>query len=755
MLKKLFGSRAWVQQACGRHPLFAITFAVVGSVAGASFELRWGIFSAILFGFIGGLIGNRRLALASVVLGGIAIAGLMWRIDSRNAAEANLLHSASGTLTGKVLADAKGETFWAAPVRVISGAAGGTKVWWKSGGEPPVAGAIITGRGSFQPLPVPRNPGEFDQAAWLRGQGMAVVFQVAATDCSITTGRFAALVAQIRRGFRTAVTAGLADDSQQARVIRAIVLGELPHDSEVLIAAFRNSGTLHAFSVSGLHVAMVGTIGWWLLRLLGVPRRWAVPLLLPLVFGYSWLTGNSPPAVRSAWMAAVFLSAFVCRRRPDLLNALGGVALVALVWDGRLLFQPGVQLSYGVVAAIALGSGWTSRAFTKIAQPELYLPRSQWSRWQLGWLGFRRKIAQSLGVSLAAGIGSTPLTAFHFGLVTPIALVAGLVLIPLVFVLLSMALGAALVFPVAPSLTRWVNTANAKIADVCVLTAEGFSAIPAGHFQLRAANQPSLLVYDLDRGAAAACFDGGSAAASVLIDCGDPFSFKHRIVPSLRRLGLAPDSVILSHPDGGHLGGGAAVWEAFPIQQALLPVARSRSPALRAWAQAAPLAGIRVMQAKDLRWLPLPAGARLEILQVPDPFGQNVIADERVVIFRLHWQGWKILLTSDAGQAAEQKLLDSHQDLRADLIIAGHHRSDLSLSDPFLAAVNPQAILASNAAFPISERLSPRRTAYWKSRAIQLVDPVQTGGVTVTIDPQGQLCLAGFVDHSCLILNHR
>ena len=92
------------------------------------------------------------------------------------------------------------------------------------------------------------------------------------------------------------------------------MIGEQPPDADALISEFRNSGTLQVFSVSGLHVAMVGSIGWLILGWLGVPRRWAVVILLPLVFGYSWITGNSAPAVRSAWMAAVFLGAFVFRK---------------------------------------------------------------------------------------------------------------------------------------------------------------------------------------------------------------------------------------------------------------------------------------------------------------------------------------------------------------------------------------------------------------------------------------------------------
>jgi len=733
-----------------KHPLFVMAMVTVACVAAADLHAGWGVAVGVLLGGTGFLLKGWKHGLAWLICGWIAVGGYVWRNEFRQSAEQSLLAAAGGEMRGKVLADGKGSRFWAAPVRLESGA----KVWWQGRGETPVAGAEVQGRGNFMPLPLPRNPGEFDQAAWLRGLGVAVVFEATLSDTQVKTGDLARWGAAIRKSFRTAVTAGLAEESEQARVIRAIVIGEQPQDSEVLVAAFRNSGTLHAFSVSGLHVAMVGSIGWLILRLLGVPRRWAVVVLLPLIFGYSWLTGNSAPAVRSAWMAAVFLGAFVFRRKPDLLNALGAVLLAAMLFDGRLLFQPGVQLSYGVVAAISVGTAWAVRMFSWMAKPELYLPLAMMNRWQTWWLNFRRNLAQSLGVSVAAGIGSTPLTAYHFGLVTPVSVLAGIVLIPLVFVLLCAALLSVALYPVSQPLAKLVTRANATVADGCVLTAKGFSAIPGGHFQLRQNNQPFLVVFDYERGAGAACFSGGKDGA-VLLDCADPYSFKHRVVPSLRRLGVTPDSVVLSHPDGGHLGGGAAVWEAFPIKQVLLPVERSRSPAFRSWLNDAPKAGIKTLQAGKIPSLPMPDGARLEILHSPEPRSQSAQADERVAIFRLHWRGWKILLTSDAGVAAEMDLLDSGKDLTADLIIAGHHRGDLALTDRFLDAVAPKAILASNSPFPIAEQLDPRRVSYWRSRGIQVIDQAKSGGVTLTINESGALHLEGFADKSRLILQPR
>ncbi|MEX1115572.1 MAG: ComEC/Rec2 family competence protein [Akkermansiaceae bacterium] len=751
MLNDRFGPGGWIADFEGRHPLFIAALVASSCVAIAAQHPVAGFLVASLWAVAGFFLRSWRHGLAWWFCGSLAVGVFTWRNESRASAEQSLIQSPGGPLQGRVLSDAKGNRYWSAPVTLIAGPHEGAKVWWQGRGETPVAGAIVSSRGNFAELPLPRNPGEFDQAAWLRSLGVAAVFDASRSHGVVETGGIARLGSKIRQSFRAAVTAGLEVDSQQARVIRAIVIGEQPPDSEVLVAAFRNSGTLHAFSVSGLHVAMVGSIGWLILRFLGVPRRWAVLGLLPLIFGYSWITGNSPPAVRSAWMAAVFLGAFVFRRRPDLLNALGAVLLAAMLWDGRLLFQAGVQLSYGVVAAIAIGTAWASRVFTWLAKPELYLPLTQMSRWQLFSLRLRRNIAQSLGVSLAAGIGSTPLTAFHFGLVTPISVFAGIVLVPIVFVLLCAALLAAALYPLAPPLSRLVTHANAKVADVCVFAAQGFAAIPGGHFQLRGSQQPFLLVYELEYGAATACFSAGNHAA-VLIDCADPYSFKRRIVPSLRRLGITPDSVVLSHPDGGHLGGGAPVWDAFPIRQALLPVDRSRSPAFRSWIDSAPQAGVKLIHAAQVSELPMPDGARLEILHTPNPLARDALADERVAIFRLHWRGWKILFTSDAGIATELELLATQKDLTADLIIAGRHRTDLSLSDAFLDAVNPRAILASNAAFPVEERLNPRRVAYWKSRQIQVIDPSKTGGVTLTIDESGALRLQGFADGSTVVL---
>jgi ComEC/Rec2-related protein len=748
---------AWLAAFHGRHPLFVAALVTVACVLAAQAGPWWGGGVVIACALCGAACGMRGAALAWFGCGFIAVAVFIMRDATRQQAESALASIASGSMVrGRVLEDAKGnDRYWAAPVKLLGEPAHGVKVMWEGRGEPPVAGARVRAKGDFRSLPEPRNPGEFDRAAWLRRQGVAAVFSsVRGQAVDVEIPAMAAQAAKIRSGFRHSVTAGLADDARQAQIIRAVVIGEHPPDEPHLIDAFRLSGTLHVFSVSGLHVAMVGGIGWMALGFAGVPRRWALPALIALVFTYAWVTGNSAPAVRSAWMAVVFLGAFAFRRRPDLLNALGAVLLAAMLWDGRLLFQPGVQLSYGAVAAIAVGTAWAARSFAWMARPELYLPQQEMSGWQKFRWKLRCNIAGSLAVSLAASAGTTPLTALHFGIITPISVLASMVLVPLVFVLLSTALLAAALFPVAPPLTRGINHLNALTADACALTARGFAAIPGGHWFIRSEKNPALIIYDLEYGAGAACFIDGAGSA-VLIDCGSPPGFRYVVAPSLRRLGIEPDSAALSHPDGGHLGGGAEVWQQFPIRQAWLPVKLSRSPAFREWIELAPAAGIRIHHTTAGKKIPLPDDATLEVLHAPDPLAHQSIADERVAIFRLHWRGWKILLTSDAGMGTELRLLDAGVDPAADLIIAGRHRTDITLCDRFIDAVDPLAIIASNPSYPETEQLPPASVAYWRSRGIHVIDQRQSGGVTLRVDEAGRLVIDGFLTNDPLLLTPR
>lgn len=243
-------ARIWLRDSCGRHPLFAAALVTVAGVAGADGDPRWGALAVALCATAGLICCGWRHALAWLLCGGLAVGVFSWRERAREHAQTELLDSSGGGTNARVLEDGRGsERYWNAPARIIGGSHAGAKVWWQGSGEVPVAGARVRAKGGFEPLQEPRNPGEFDRAAWLRRQGVAAGFRSIGMEDVVETGKLAAFGAWIRHGFRERLTAGLPEDSQEAHVIRAMVIGERPPDDEQLTAAFLNSGTLHVFRV--------------------------------------------------------------------------------------------------------------------------------------------------------------------------------------------------------------------------------------------------------------------------------------------------------------------------------------------------------------------------------------------------------------------------------------------------------------------------------------------------------------------------
>lgn len=729
-----------------RHPMLLAAVVAVICLLLAAQSCLAGMVVALILGALGGCFLSRKVGMLWAITGILVVGVYQVRVEHALAAEQRLLARGEFDASGTLLEDARGSSrFWVAPVRLDAG----VRVWWQGRGEVPVAGAKVGALGQAHALEGPRNPGEFDRELWLRRQGVVAEFHQGYREGRVDTPMMAALGSTVREEFRRRLTLGLDEGSERAQVIRAMVMGERPSAADDLIGAFRNSGTMHVFSVSGLHVAMVGSIGWMLMACCGVPRKWAVLGLVPLVFAYAWLTGANPPAMRAAWMASLFLGAFVCRRRPNLLNALGVVLWAGLLWDGRQLHQPGVQLSYGVVAVIALAHPISSKLFGWMAKPELYLPVQLMTPTQQWWLRMRQKIAQSLGVSFAAGMGSAPLTAIHFGLVTPISVIASVVLVPVVFLLLAVALFSVAISMVSPTAAKALNQCNGGLAVASIKIADGFAAVPGGHFRWGLDHQPRLIVYDLDYGDQALCFHGGRGEGTVMVDFGGRRSFQYQVAPSLKRLGLVPDSVVLTHPDGGHLGGGGQVAQELGIQQVLLPVRQARSRDYQEWLD---LVGVSRLFAEEVDALPFPNDALLEILYVPTRDADNARADQRVVVSRLHWRGWKILLMSDAGMTTEKKLLEMEVDVSADVVVAGKNRTDLSLCDAFVDAVNPRVMVLTHSEFPVAEQRSARRMSHWREQGVEVFDQSQSGAVTMTIDEDGSLIVEGFANGQLLKL---
>jgi len=140
---------------------------------------------------------------------------------------------------------------------------------------------------------------------------------------------------------------------EDAGMLNAMIFGDRARLTHTLRLGFERTGSFHLFVVSGMHVALLAGIVFWILQSLRLPRWLATFATLAIMTGYALVTGFGAPVQRALFMTAVFLLARLLSRKGSVLNALGAAALAELVWSPSSLFTASFQMTFFAIVAIA------------------------------------------------------------------------------------------------------------------------------------------------------------------------------------------------------------------------------------------------------------------------------------------------------------------------------------------------------------------------------------------------------------------
>ena len=588
-------------------------------------------------------------------------------------------------------------------------------------------GEVLKVQGKIFVPSAERNPGTYSRLDQWRRNGVHGGFVVTIGKSLGLRWQSAPLrqAERLRDGLSEAIVRGLPEDSKGREVILAMVLGQKPpRDSEVS-RAFRESGAMHVFAVSGLHVTLVGTLCWLVLANLPIPRRVSMFFVIFAMITYAFVTGVKPPAVRATLMAVCLLGAFLVRRRPSLFNALALSFILVVIWKPSQIFEVGFQLSYGVLTAIGLGVGLAYRFTGKIAELDPFFPSRLMTDGQRRRMSFRRYFASLGASSIAAWIGSLPLMIWHFGMVTPVAVLTSLLLIPMTLAILGLAFFGALVGTVSTKAGEWTNRANGFVASGAYHSASGFSRIPGGHWSSRRLIPADWIVFDPANGGAASFLDVEGGA---MIDVGGRRFYYDELRNILNRWNAGLDTVVLSHPDGDHVGAMPLLLERGGLARAIMPTLEARSPSFREFIANAEQGGCELHVGKTGERFALGEGVSLEIIREGQPPSRG-IADNRIMVMRVHWKGWKVLVTSDLGLEDELALIESGVDLSADVILMGRHAWGVSGQAQFLKAVGAKVVITSYGSFPPFETPKPQWIQMVGDSGCTLFNQGDTGAV--------------------------
>ena len=243
------------------------------------------------------------------------------------------------------------------------------------------------------------------------------------------------------------------------------------------------TGTLHVFAVSGLHVGLVAGLAIVVLGLFGVSRIYWVIFLAPLLIAYTLLTGARPSAVRACIMTIVYFLGPAIRRQSDVASALATAAIVILAWDPEQLRDVGFIYSFVVVIGLVTLYPLFFSYFEGLWKSSVTGPHR--SSIESGMLSFRKYIIGLVAISCAAWLSSSPLTALFFGRITPVALVANIVVIPLAFLIvlcgsLSLVLGSC-----ADVIAEIYNHAYVVVIKLFIAGIECVSRVPFGQIEYK------------------------------------------------------------------------------------------------------------------------------------------------------------------------------------------------------------------------------------------------------------------------------
>lgn len=141
--------------------------------------------------------------------------------------------------------------------------------------------------------------------------------------------------------------------TNDAGMLNAMLFGDRVGLNRTLRAGFERTGSFHLFVVSGMHVALLAGIVFWITRRLRLSEWIATLITLAFTSAYAVLTGFGAPVQRALFMTAVFLVARLLSRDRNVLNALGVAALAVLVWSPDALFGASFQMTFLAIMAIA------------------------------------------------------------------------------------------------------------------------------------------------------------------------------------------------------------------------------------------------------------------------------------------------------------------------------------------------------------------------------------------------------------------
>ena len=197
-------------------------------------------------------------------------------------------------------------------------------------------------------------------------------------------------------------------------IMNAIMLGDRQNLPRGVRDDLMKSGSVHIIAISGLHLGIVAFMTLVALKIMRIPRKPRYAVAIIILIAYCFLTGARTPVTRATIMAVILLLGYIVGRRPSIYNSLALAAIVILAIDPCQLFDVSFQLSFSSVISII----WLTPRIKNMFPQKMLKVRGV------------RFLILTFSVSSAAWLGLLPLIAYYFQMLTPVTVLANMIIVP-------------------------------------------------------------------------------------------------------------------------------------------------------------------------------------------------------------------------------------------------------------------------------------------------------------------------------------
>jgi len=595
-----------------------------------------------------------------------------------------------------------------------------------------------------------KNPGGFDYKRHLKLKG---IYGTAYTDPKkikvLTTKEHMGFILKLIRKIENIRTdyydyiSSHTKDSESSKIIMSLITGKKEIISPDMRDLFSKAGVSHLLAISGLHLSIVSILFFSFfnkilscfphLTISGKSKKMAGVLSLFPIIGYAIFTGFSPSTQRALIMIIILLLSFVSEKEKDIVSSLSVAGILILILDSSAVFSISFQLSFIAVAFIIGG--------ISVLKEYLFIPKNMTS-----------KILLMICVTVFANLGTFPLTAHYFNIVSLISLVSNLIFIPIIgFIVLPLGLISLVCFSCFPLLALFIFKmcnqivlVSITVLDFIALLPFSWSRVARFHWEeiiaiyllfvliflglkfrkkillplcilifslmglyfsidrLKKTSSTNLSITILDMGQANCALIQTPEEKNILVDGGgfsDGSTFdtgRFIIAPLLWQKGIwTLDYVILSHPESDHMNGLIYILNNFDVKTLIKNNDQKNSSAYTRL--------MKICKKKQIKiFNPSPNSDQINFKTVniyffeshKEKFLYNL--NNNSLVFKVVHNRFSMLFPGDILNHRE-KNLSSHPDtnLYAEILLSPHHGSLTSSSIDFLSKVTPKTVIIS------------------------------------------------------------